>query len=436
MLKKIALLFCLFSPEISSAQSLYFPPLVGKTWENVDMQKLGWCTDYVDSLYNYLYAKNTKGFLVLKDGKIVLEKYFGTFSPDSFWDWASAGKTVTGFMVGIAQQKSLLSITDASSTYLGKGWTSEVASDEAKILVKNQLSMTSGLDDNGVNKDCTEDSCLVFKATAGTRWAYHNAPYTLLDKVIEAASGQSFQQFFNTELRNKTGINGLWLKSDFNNVLYSNMRSMGRFGLLLLNKGKWDQTVLLSDSAYFGEMTNSSQALNPSYGYLTWLNGKSKLMVPTSQVVFNTALAPNAPSDMYAAMGKNGQLINVVPSQNLVMVRIGDAPGDNGEVPITFNNEIWFHLNKVICGQSNALNGYFGSNQIELFPNPVKGVLQLRGILPGEILGLSLYSVEGALQEHFEPAVQLNLGDLEQGIYFLHIETVKGRVVRKLSYEF
>ncbi|MDZ4669167.1 MAG: serine hydrolase domain-containing protein [bacterium] len=325
MLKELALFFCLFFSLHGFAQSLYFPPLVAKTWDTTDAQKLGWCTGYVDSLYTYLESKNTKGFLVLKDGKIVLEKYFGTFAQDSFWYWASAGKTMSGLMVGIAQQKNLLSIDDISSKFLGKGWTSEIAEEEDKISIKSQLSMTTGLDDNGVNKDCTLDSCLVYKADAGLRWAYHNAPYTLLDKVIEAASGQTFQQFFNVEVRNKTGINALWLKADFNNVLYSNMRSMGRFGLLLLNKGKWDQTEILKDSVYFNQMTTSSQGINPSYGYLTWINGKSKLMVPTSEIVFNTSLAPNAAPDMYAAMGKNGQLINVVPSQNLVMVRIGNA---------------------------------------------------------------------------------------------------------------
>ena len=431
MLKKIYLCCLLFSAMQLHAQTLYFPPLVGKTWTSANASEYGWCSSKVDSLYDYLGQKNTKGFVVLKDGKIVLEKYFGNFNQDSFWYWASAGKTMTSFLVGIAQQKGLLSIEDSSSKYLGKGFTSLSAVQEAQIKVRHQLSMTSGLDDNGVNKDCTFDSCLVYKAPVGTRWAYHNAPYTLLDKVVEEASAQSYQQFFNTEVRNKTGIVGIWLKSDFNNVLYSNVRSMARFGLLLLNHGKWDQTEILKDTAYLRQMTNSSQSLNPSYGYLTWLNGKGKMMAPGSQIVFNTSLAPNAPADMYAAMGKNGQLINVVPSMNLVMVRVGDVPGDNGEVPITFNNDIWLYLNKVICSTSNMLIEQNKLEGIELYPNPAATELNVLGFAPGEKFSVSILNSQGTILQFGLNQSAINTSDLASGCYFLCIESSGYKTYKK-----
>ncbi|MBK9459261.1 MAG: hypothetical protein IPN94_07465 [Sphingobacteriales bacterium] len=47
---------------------------------------------------------------------------------------------------------------------------------------------------------------------------------------------------------------------------------------------------------------------------------------------------------MVSALGKNGQIINIVPSQNLVMIRMGNNP-DNSLVPITYNNDIWTYLN-------------------------------------------------------------------------------------------
>jgi hypothetical protein len=265
----------------------------------------------------------------------------------------------------------------------------------------------------------------------GTRWAYHNAPYTLLDKVVEEASAQSYQQFFNTEVRNKTGIVGIWLKSDFNNVLYSNVRSMARFGLLLLNHGKWDQTEILKDTAYLRQMTNSSQSLNPSYGYLTWLNGKSKMMAPGSQIVFNTSLAPNAPADMYAAMGKNGQLINVVPSMNLVMVRVGDVPGDNGEVPITFNNDIWLYLNKVICSTSNMLIEQNKLEGIELYPNPAATELNVLGFAPGEKFSVSILNSQGTILQFGLNQSAINTSDLASGCYFLCIESSGYKTYKK-----
>ncbi len=431
-MKKLVFYIFIFIGLSGSAQSLYFPPLLGKTWDTLSPAGLGWCVSKTDSLYNYLGSKNTKGFLVLKDGKIVLEKYFGSFTQDSFWYWASAGKTMSAVMVGVAQQKKLLSIEDTSSKFLGKGWTNEPALKEDQIKVRNQLTMTTGLDDNGINKDCTFDSCLEYKADAGARWAYHNAPYTLLDKVIEVASGQTWQQFFNAEIRNKTAINGLWIKAEFNNVLYSNARSMARFGLLLLNKGKWDQTNVLTDTAYFRQMTNSSQNINPGYGYLTWLNGSDKFMAPGSQLVFPGMLSPNAPKDMFAAMGKNGQLINVVPSMNLVMLRIGDAPGDNGEVPISFNNEIWFYLNKVICTASNFLSEPIEDVKVSIYPNPAKTSFEINGLLARDILEIGVYDLQGKQQLSSINSLEVDISNLPSAFYLVKIRTNRGILVKKI----
>ncbi|MFY8189589.1 MAG: serine hydrolase, partial [Bacteroidia bacterium] len=296
---------------------------------------------------------------------------------------------------------------------------------EDKITIYHQLSMSSGLDET-FNADCTNDTCLQYKADAGTRWAYHNAPYTLLDKVIESASGRSFQQYFNAEIRNKTGINGIWTRLGNNNVLLSNTRSMARFGLLLLNQGKWEQTGVLNDTQYFNAMVNSSQNLNLSYGYLTWLNGKGKAMFPGSQIVFNTDLAPNAPKDMYAAMGKNGQLINVVPSQNLVVVRVGDAPGDNGEVPVTFNNDIWKYLNKVICAPSTGITSVETIIKLQLYPNPTNHEINLSGVLAHELKEVTLFNLQGKLIQSFEPNLKLNIEGVESGIYLLKVSTQNG----------
>ena len=127
---------------------------------------------------------------------------------------------------------------------------------------------------------------------------------------------------------------------------------MARFGLLMLNEGIWAGNQILADIDYFNEMINSSQDHNQSYGYLWWLNGKSSFMIPQSQYVFNGHLSPNAPADMYAAMGKNGQLINVVPSENMVWIRMGDAPGKS-LVPINLNDDIWSYINKLSCNSTN-----------------------------------------------------------------------------------
>lgn len=357
-------------------QSLYFPPLTGSTWQALSPDSLNWCPDKIDTLYSWLQQRNTKAFLILKDGKIVLEKYFGTFTKDSLWYWASAGKTITATMVGIAQKEGKLSINDTSSKYLGAGWTSCSAADEAKITIRHQLTMTSGLDDENYDKFCTLDSCLHCYTEPGTRWAYHNAPYTLLDDVLEGATGVTLNTYINQKLKPLTGITGLFIKSGFNNLFVSNARSMARFGLLMLNRGNWNGAAVLSDTAYYNQMVNTSQNINLSYGYLWWLNGKASYMPPGIQITVPQSLAPAAPPDMVAALGKNGQIINIVPSQNLVVVRMGDSFGDS-EVPIFYNDSLWQEINKLTCSPVSSLND-LSLESYTVYPNPAKDELQIR----------------------------------------------------------
>jgi hypothetical protein len=99
-------------------------------------------------------------------------------------------------------------------------------------------------------------------------------------------------------------------------------------------------------------MTNTSQDLNLSYGYLTWLNGKSSYMLPLSQTVISGAAIPDAPDDMIMALGKNDQKLHVVPSQGLVVVRLGDAASPLQLVPIILDNQIWKKLSAMSCPSS------------------------------------------------------------------------------------
>ncbi len=382
-----------------TAQSLYFPPLTGDAWETMSPSELGWCDERIDSMYEMLEENNTKAFIILKDGKIVLEKYFGTFVQDSAWYWASAGKSLTACLVGIAQQEGHLSISDTTSTYLGEGWTACTPEQEEKITIRHQLTMTTGLDDKVPENYCTLDTCLLYKADAGTRWAYHNAPYTLLDGVVESATGQSLNAWFQQKIRLATGINGVFLPSGYNNVFYSKPRSMARFGLMILNKGNWDGKQIMTDTAFFNAMVNTSQNLNLSYGYLWWLNGKASYMLPSLQIVFPGSLMPNAPDDMFSALGKNGQYINVVPSQNLVLIRMGNAP-DGSEVPVTLNDKIWEYINVLDCGTTSTEYASTSASTLEVFPNPAIHDFTVR--LAGQTFNLSVYNAQGRQVYHKE----------------------------------
>lgn len=422
------LLLAILLPVYSFSQTLYFPPISGNQWDTIHPNSLNWCQPKIDSLYNFLDNNNTKAFILLKDGKIVLEHYFGTFTQSSNWYWASAGKTITSFMTGIAQQEGHLSISDTTSHYLGQGWTDCTPQQEEKITIWNQLTMTSGLDDGVADHFCTLDTCLIYKADPGTRWAYHNGPYTLLDGVIESATGQTLNIYTTQKLKNPTGMTGMFIPSGYNNVYFSNARSMARFGLLMLNNGNWNGTQIMTDQTYFNQMINTSQSLNQSYGYLWWLNGKSSLMLPGLQTVIPSSLTPTAPPDMYAGLGMNGQFLDIIPSENMVWIRMGESP-NGGLVPYLLHNEIWDYLNDLICNQAGIET--LNTNQILLFPNPATDDLTIQS--EQQISSVIVFNLNGTIVKEIllENTHKIQINDLEKGIYFVDITLSNHSTVRE-----
>ncbi len=99
---------------------------------------------------------------------------------------------------------------------------------------------------------------------------------------------------------------------------------------------------------FLTEATNSSQSLNEAYGYMWWLNGKSTYRLPQTQFEFSGSLIPNAPNDMFCALGRDDQKIYVVPSRDLVITRMGE-PADNINFALSsFDNDLWEQINLLI----------------------------------------------------------------------------------------
>ena len=340
LLPILLLLFSNCSSD-SEEERMYFPPNDGSsTWETKSIAALDWNQTAVQPLLDYLQEKNTKSFIVLVNGRIVMENYFNGHTSTTPWYWASAGKTLTATVTGIAQDEGLLNINNKVSDYLGTGWTSAPLAKENLITCKNLLSMNSGLND-ALGDDVSPGN-LQYVADAGNRWAYHNV-YVKLQDVVAEASGQSWSNYFNTKLRDRIGMTGgSWINLDNLSVYWSTTRNMARFGLLALNQGKWNGTTIVNQN-YFNQATTPSQNINQAYGYLWWLNGKSSYHLPQSQFQFNGSLVPNAPSDMYAALGKNDQKIYVVPSKKMVIIRMGEvANPENPTFALSgFDNELW-----------------------------------------------------------------------------------------------
>jgi CubicO group peptidase (beta-lactamase class C family) len=141
-------------------------------------------------------------------------------------------------------------------------------------------------------------------------------------------------------------MNGTWIPNGGLNVYWSNTRSMARFGLLALNNGQWNSDVIV-DSNFINAATTTSQNINEAYGYLWWLNGKSSYHLPQTQFEFTGSLIPEAPADMYMALGKNDQKIYVIPSKKMVVVRIGDAADGPTFGLSAFDNLLWEKISAV-----------------------------------------------------------------------------------------
>ena len=316
----------------------YYPALTGDTWESKTVASVGWDATKLQEAFDYAATRNTFGLIVLHHGKIVKEQYWNGWDINKQYYIASAGKSVTAYVAGIAQQEGTININNKVSEYLGNGWTSLTLAKENLITVKYQLTMTTGLDDGVPDQDCTTPSCLIYKADAGTRWAYHNAPYHLVHDLMATASGKTWNAYCKEKLFDKLGMpKAFWS----NHIMYCTTREAARFGSLILKKGTWNGTQLLTDQNYYNAMVNTSQNYNLSYGYLWWLNGKASSMVPQSQIVFPTSLAPNAPADMFMALGKDDKKIYVIPSLDVVVVRLGDDAGGSAAGPSSFDNDLW-----------------------------------------------------------------------------------------------
>ena len=337
---------------IENEVEIYFPPVGQDQWETVDPGSLGWDLPAIDGLDQFMIESKSRALIVLKHGKIAIEKYAGEslagqpFTEKSHWYWASAAKTLTASLTGIGAQEGYIDLEASSSDYLGHQWSTMTEDQEDAVKVIHHLTMTTGLETPLLNLDCTDAECLAYRTEPGSRWFYHNAPYTILDQIIVGASGKEFNVYFNSKIRNPIGMDGFWIYGGYNHLYFSSPRSMARFGIMIQNEGKWNDQQIL-DADFVKDMTTSSQTLNESYGYLWWLNGQESYILPGLATPFNGSIIPEAPQNSFAAMGKNGQILHIAPDEGLIIVRMGDNP-DESFVPMQFFRDLWSQINLII----------------------------------------------------------------------------------------
>lgn len=359
-LRLTAVLVALLSPTGVSGQepsdvseSLYFPSPAA--WKTVDPSIAGWDEAGLNDALDFAMSRKSAGVVVLYRGRMLAERYQAVTSPARRYlgvlhgkddaghvieDVASVQKSVASVLVGIAQQKGLLKITDPVHEHLGTGWSNATLEQESRITIQHLITMSSGL-----------DSGLRFVAPPGVRWRYNTEAYCLSLKATAAAAKLTPNELTKAWLTKPIGMSSSrWIKRRLppNSPPETNpfgfvttARDLARFGLLMLARGQWGESAVLSDHKYLADSLSTSQQMNPSYGYLWWLNGKASAVRGDRPVA--GPLNRNAPNDLVAALGALGRKCYVVPSLNLVVTRLGDTP-DTAES--RFDPEFWRRLMK------------------------------------------------------------------------------------------
>jgi hypothetical protein len=237
--------------------------------------------------------------------------------------------------------------------------------------------------------------------------------------VLEAATGKNINTLIYQWINQKIGMTGFW----YDHVYYSKTRDAARFGLMILAGGQWDGQAVVTDTAYFNQMLRTSQALNKSYGYLWWLNGKESFMIPQSQWVLPGSMMATAPDDLVAGLGKYDQRVYVVPSENLVVVRFGQDSGELLVGPTSFDTQVWRILRQLLQNPGGILTPKV--HALQAMPNPTPARFRINGLSnPHEPLSVEVRSLDGSLQKSFvlaAHAMEIDLSGIAAGTYLIRL---------------
>ena len=320
----------LIAQSTESAPVVYWP---SQSWEAQTPAAAGLDQAKLHRARDYALSHKSTSFLVVRSGRIVLEAYGSGGGAGVARRIASATKSMTSILVGMAIDQGKLKLDQPVADFL-PDWKD---TRKEKITIRHLLSMTSGLDPARAQRLPDGDQFVVnasmpVKSAAGASWQYNTPAYHMLFRILEKATGSSLDTWTKEQMLAPLGMQATaWYSRPAGEVTnYFNVRctarDMARFGLFVLRGGCWGEDRLVSES-FFKAATTSSQELNPAYGLLFWLNARKGHSAGGRKVDYRF---PGAPRDLVACLGKGGQQILVIPSQDLVIVRQGERPGDEG----------------------------------------------------------------------------------------------------------
>ena len=282
----------------------------------------------------------TAAFLVVHRGRIIAERYGEGAGPDTQLESWSMGKSLTATLVGILAQQGVFGLDDPAPV---PEWRQDPEDPRGRIRIRDLMQMSSGLrftaaaqprhewgreipDHLAVYADAIDAFNLSITRPVEfppqTVGRYRNSdPLTLgyvVRRTVEARGG-NYLTWPQEALFDKIGIRRQVMETDaYGNFLltghdYGTARNWARLGLLYLQDGVWQGERLLPESWNDFVGTPAPAWPEPEYGGLFWVNG--------------TGAFPALPRDAYYMSGAGGQSTIIVPTHDLVIVRMGHAEG-------------------------------------------------------------------------------------------------------------
>lgn len=286
-------------------------------------------------------TEKSYALLIWKDGKLQLEKYWDSFTPESRYETASMAKTVVALAVGTAVAAGhIKSVDDPISDYI----PTMRGTARGSRPVRAFLEMASGMqtppfasasdgpywqysfgNDLGAAVAHWPDGCVPQQ-----EFCYANGNTAMLGWAIEGATGMRYADWLSRSIWQPIGAGdaSLWLdrmdgSPRYSCCLIASAQDWLRIGLLLLNSGRVGTDQVLPQ--HWVEQMLAPSPANPNYGWQIWRgsphNPGRTYGRGISAVV--TAAESFARDDVYFLDGSAGQRVYIVPSEQLVIVRIG-----------------------------------------------------------------------------------------------------------------
>lgn len=278
-------------------------------------------------------ASTTRSFLIVYKNQIIAEKYADGFDKDTRILGWSMGKSILSTMFGVLDQQGKISREDNAPI---DAWAND---ERSEITIDNLLQMNSGLEWEEDYTKISDVTKMLYAATDVTKaqidkplvgkpnetWNYSSGTTNLLSGIVRQKfpTHQEYLDFWYSDLIDKMGMHSMLLEADLagnyiaSSYAWANTRDWAKYGLLYLNKGNWNGDQIISEDwvNYTTTPTNGSEGC---YGAQFWLNAGGHL--------------PDVPKDMFLADGYQGQRIFIIPSKDLVIVRMGVTYSNIGEL--------------------------------------------------------------------------------------------------------